>query len=231
MNCSQTGHLWGAVPADSKESSGAVRIAAWHPSKDLLATGSSDGKVTVWDAKSGELMQELHSCELPQEPVTAIAWKPDGLLLAAGSDDNTVRLWNAATGVLERHLIDANKGHSAAVSAVAWHPEGNVLVSGSLDGSAKVWNAAEGGLGPDEGAIIDELGGHGGAVTSIAFTPCARYVLTTCDDGHVRIYRRSWQVAPAEREECFDWGKYNSKLHNIAQAGALIAEQVKVLCD
>jgi WD40 repeat protein len=67
----------------------------------LLASGSDDHTVRLWDTATGALRQTLkgHS-----GGVQSVAFSPDGRLLASGSDDQTVRLWNTATGVLQQTL-------------------------------------------------------------------------------------------------------------------------------
>jgi WD40 repeat protein len=104
-------------------------------SDGLLASGSDDKTVRLWDPATGALVQTLggHS-----NSVNAVAFSPDGRLLASGSDDKTVRLWDPATGVLVQML----KGHSNSVNAVAFSPDGRLLASGSADKTVRLWDPA-----------------------------------------------------------------------------------------
>jgi hypothetical protein len=56
---------------------------------ELLASGSGDGTIIIWDVKSGEILKRLkgHSNE-----VLSVSFSPDGRLLASGSGDKII-IW------------------------------------------------------------------------------------------------------------------------------------------
>ena len=66
---------------------------AFAPDGRLLASGSWDKTVRLWDVQSGRLVRTL---EGHTRSVESVAFPPDGRLLASGSGDNTVRLWGVA---------------------------------------------------------------------------------------------------------------------------------------
>jgi WD40 repeat protein len=66
----------------------------------LLASGSDDHTVRLWDPRTGRALQTLTG---HTSWVSAVAISHDGTLLASGSYDRTVRLWDPRTGrALER---------------------------------------------------------------------------------------------------------------------------------
>ncbi|MEJ2090089.1 MAG: WD40 repeat domain-containing protein [Gammaproteobacteria bacterium] len=102
----------------------------------LIATGSADGRIRLWDGETGQLLRHLcgHS-----ETVTSVAFlDPDHLI--SGARDRTVRLWPLEDGGSPQVF----EGHDWWVTKVRPAANGRV-VSASEDCSLRVWNPATGG--------------------------------------------------------------------------------------
>ncbi len=67
-----------------------VSSVAFSPDDALIASGSRDGVLRLWDAESGALLREL---EGHTESVESVAFSNDGTLIASGGTDDTVILW------------------------------------------------------------------------------------------------------------------------------------------
>ena len=80
----------------------------------LVASGSDDWIVRVWEVEIGRLVRTMTG---HTGPVLALAVLPDGLL-ASASVDKTVRMWEVESGRLVRTLA----GHTGWVlrSVVVW---------------------------------------------------------------------------------------------------------------
>jgi len=60
----------------------------------MLALGSSDRTIKLWETGLGKVRQKL---EGHTDEVTAVTFAPDGTMLASGSQDCTVKLWDAGS--------------------------------------------------------------------------------------------------------------------------------------
>jgi WD40 repeat protein len=105
--------------------------AAWSKDGKLLATGSSVGKVVVWDA---EKHRQFASVPGLLGRATAVAWSPSGRQLAIGSNDWLATVWDPQ---VKTQLLTL-PGHSAGVEKLHWSPDGKRLATASGDGTVLI---------------------------------------------------------------------------------------------
>jgi WD40 repeat protein len=146
---------------------------AFSPDAKLLASGSKDNTVRLWDA---ERALELRRLAGHTAWVKALAFSPDGRWLASGSVDGVVKLWEVASG---RELKNMSGGGS--INALAFSPDARLVVAGNAENSVVVWNA-------QTGQAERTLTGHAGAVLTLAFSPDGRLLATGARDNSIKIW-------------------------------------------
>jgi WD40 repeat protein len=71
-----------------------VNILAFSPDGKLLASGSVDATVKLWNLA---IRQEVATLRGHRDGIFALSFTPDGHTLISGSRDKTIRLWPAPT--------------------------------------------------------------------------------------------------------------------------------------
>ena len=150
---------------------------AFRPNSYLLASGSADNTVRIWDVNNINNLRHVRTLRGHTDNVTSVAWSPDGRTLASGSFDGTVRLWNPNNGINFAVL----RGHTESVRCVAWHPDGRILASGSNDDTVRLWN-------PDTHGTRRVLRGHTSNVSSLAFHPNGETLASGSSDKTIRLW-------------------------------------------
>jgi WD40 repeat protein/transcriptional regulator with XRE-family HTH domain len=151
-----------------------IRAVAFDPSSRLLATGSEDQTIRLWDTDTGECLTILSG---HTNWVRSIAFSPDGCLLASGSEDHTIRLWDVQSGTCCQTL----RGHTQRVRAVAFSPQGDLLATGGDDHTIRLWNAQTWQCSH----ILEEHTGH---VRTLAFHPTKLLLASGSEDTTIRLW-------------------------------------------
>ena len=150
---------------------------AFKPNSYLLASGSHDKTIRIWDVGDRDNLRHVRTLRGHTDDIWSVAWSPDGRTLASASRDGTVRLWNPNNGINFAVL----RGHTELVFSVAWSPDGRILASGSKDTTIRLWN-------PDTHGTLRVLRGNTGQVVSLAFHPNGQTLASGSQDYKLRIW-------------------------------------------
>jgi WD40 repeat protein/transcriptional regulator with XRE-family HTH domain len=186
----------------------AVQALAFSPNEHMLATGSWDGTLKLWNLENRTLFGGQVSLLWVGQHTGSIhrlAFTADGHMLAGGGDDAAIRLWDVSTG---KHLQTLNC-QSSAVYALAWSPDGSWLSSGTFDGSIHLWQT-QGVEAVPLGTATHILTGHGGPVWSVAFAPDGRTLASGSFDRTVKL----WDVEGFE--ECQTLAGHTAPVNAVA---------------
>lgn len=110
---------------------------AYSPDGGMLASGSEDHTVRIWNATTGKHLVTLNG---HRNRVTALAWAPNGKMLASGSCDNRILVWDVSNW----SAITTIDIHTNCVRSVAWNPNSSRLVSAYKKNSTAIWNTFTG---------------------------------------------------------------------------------------
>lgn len=189
-----------------------INSVACSPDGTLIASGSMDRTIRIWEKESGDSLKTLvgHRME-----VHSVSFSPDGTRIASGSSDETIRIWDVNRGECLNILSD----HTSSVTSVSFSPVG-LIASASTDMTIKIWDSENGQclntiefpcrtravlsfissdhvavaiskqiriLDVVSGTCVRVLSGHTGWVTSIS-TTIDGHIMSSSEDGTVKLW-------------------------------------------
>ena len=151
------------------------------PDGTLVAAGSLDTIVRIWDVQTGALVERLKG---HRDSVYSVAFTPDGKGLVSGSLDKTLKYWDVRSvgmgpqpsgkKLVDKDLCNMNfTGHKDYVLSVAVSHDGKWIVSGSKDRGVQFWDART-------AAVQLTLQGHKNSGKSLIL-PITRISSHSCD--------------------------------------------------
>ncbi len=170
-------NLWnpntGKIIKTIKEHKGEVSSLTFSPHGTVLAIGTRDNKIYLWNIETGELIRVLGA-----RKVDGLAFSSDGNILANGSiADTNVKVWNPDTGQL-LHTLEPDVDD---VFDIAFSPEGHTLASAGW-GGIDLWDA-------NTGELLHSFPRENGRFfICIAFSPDGRVLAGGRDDKKIDLW-------------------------------------------
>jgi WD40 repeat protein len=180
---------------------------AWSPDGRLLACGSRDRNIYVWDVAAD---RRLVPFEWSGGVICCLAFSPDGATLAAGGYENpnnvvgdeslpgVIRLWELATRKSVHRLVE----HSEFVESIGFLPDGKRLVSIGWDDTLRIWDLETG-----RNTATQDL--RSGCFSGLAISPDGQ-TLATASAQVIEVWQtdtlkqlRQWRGGPGLCDLCF----------------------------
>ena len=144
---------------------GDARNIRFNRDGTLFAVGTQDGRVLVFEKRTGRQIFEKKTDGIPVFQVELLAANR----IIFRSSIKQLQIWNIGTNRLIKQI-----GHDESVSSIDVSSDGKLLATGSIDSVAKIWNSAD-------GVLKSEFKFDGQRVLEVRFTPNQKLVLVRTD--------------------------------------------------
>ncbi|GGU98183.1 hypothetical protein GCM10010260_37950 [Streptomyces filipinensis] len=161
---------------------------AFAPHGTLLATGSADNTVILWQSEADNGSVPLLS-RVGGDPsgVQTMALRPDGRAAATGAGNGKVTLWDLADPRHPSGVTPKTDRHAGRVFGTAFSPDGRILASGSLDRTVILWDAGD----LHHLRKIGQFRADDGGVDALAFSPVGHTLATAGGDAAITLWDTS----------------------------------------
>jgi hypothetical protein len=171
--------LWSARTTfiQQKDEHYALTNFAWSSDQTLIASGSGNGMIQIWDAQTGKLRWNVRAHD---EDVNALVFSPDGKYLVSsglGEDEkNEIKTWSVVNGSQIRKFRD----DPGVVITISVNRDGTMMKAGNLDGEISEWNSGAGAL--IRKRKLNPCGSAGSRARRVAFNPDLSLMSARCGE-------------------------------------------------
>ncbi len=149
-----------------------VFSVAFSPDGKLLASGSEDKTMLLYNLETDEL---LHTFEGHFSTINDIAFNPKGkYIFSAG--DKTIRIWKP-----DGTYINKIRGHKTYIWSISLTPDGNKIASGSFEEDFYLWDI----LNTEK---LETYSEHTKSVLAVDIDPDGDYIVSGSLDKSIKLW-------------------------------------------
>jgi len=142
----------------------------------LIATGSEDNSVKIWDAEIKKLSSRY--CD-HLSGVKDIKFSPDGTCIASCGSDSKINIRDIRC----KKLIQHYESYEYELNNIDFHPSGYYLLSGGSE--IKIWDLRI-------GRLAYQINGHNGQCKAVKFSKSGEYFASGGADNLVMIWNSNF---------------------------------------
>lgn len=169
----------------------AVLDTAWNPFNDnILATGSDDTYIKIWNIPDGGLTESLKEplqvLSGHSKPVSLLQWNPVASnVLASVGKEPSVRIWDVEKGAANVVLT----GFEGLIQDISWNYNGTLLATSDKSKVARIYDART-------GEIVHEWKPHtGGKPSKVVFLGDSSRVVTVGFTAQAKREFKIWDLS------------------------------------
>ncbi|KAF9478961.1 WD40 repeat-like protein [Pholiota conissans] len=160
-----------------------IRSVKFSPDGKLLATGSEDNEIRIWDIDARKIIRTLKG---HTEEIYSLDFSRNGRYIVSGSADRTLWIWDLRQRSSKMiHLSKDSQDFEQGITSIAISPDSKLVAAGCMDTIVRLYDI-------ETVELVDTLHGHENSVYSVSFTPDGRGLITGSLDKQLRL----WNIMP-----------------------------------
>lgn len=151
-----------------------ITNVSWSPNDSLIATSSEDGKILLWDRRTGNQIKTLFQSQT--KIIADIDWSSDGKFIAISASDTVLKIWNVNTDVLQTELKAPYE-----IDKIKFTKNDESIIGVLKNGQIIVWDF-------NSGKPLQLINSGSNLITSFELNPVLSYFVIGTSDGRVTLW-------------------------------------------